>query len=579
MADDGRTTKVPDTDRDANGTVGGAEQAIVDVRRGKAERLRKRGENPFANDVHPRLGGQTHDVAEVRAIAEPARDPAGRYEEARVVALAGDKLLHVRGRVMVLRSTGGLSFLRLRDRTGEIQLLVSEATLGADYARLEDVDMGDVIEAEGRLTASKRGELSIEPRRLRLVTKAYRPLPEKWHGLTDVELRYRQRYVDLVANPPVADVFRARSVMVRALRAILDDRGFLEVETPTMHTLIGGAMARPFVTHHNALDMRLYMRIAPELYLKRLVCGGLERVYEIGRCYRNEGISTRHNPEFTMLEFYQAYATYDDLMDFTEVLLRGVDERLAAAMPAAHALWLEARPFTLTQPFVRVPMDRAVAAGAERTAIPQWVAAVEEGGGAGLVALLRTEFGEHIKEWSKSSPRAKALDWGNFRKGLGKCESDGERLFACYEYVVEPFLVDDYRSDDGKRSVPVFIKDYPFEVSPLARRNDRTPELTDRFELFVQGRELCNAFSELNDPDDQASRFRAQVERKARGDEDAMDYDEDYIRALEHGMPPAAGFGLGIDRLAMALTNAASIRDVILFPLLRPEAGQSGARQ
>jgi lysyl-tRNA synthetase, class II len=574
MADDGRTTKVPDTDRDAHSS----EQAIIDARRAKAARLRGRGENPFANDVLPQLGGQTLDVAEVRAIAEPARDPAGRYEEARVVGLAGERMLHVRGRVIALRSTGGLSFLRLRDRTGEIQLLVSEATLGADYARLEDVDVGDVVEAEGRLTASKRGELSIEPRRLRLVTKAYRPLPEKWHGLTDVEMRYRQRYVDLVANPPVADVFRARSVMVRALRAILDERGFLEVETPTMHTLIGGAMARPFVTHHNALDMRLYMRIAPELYLKRLVCGGLERVYEIGRCYRNEGISTRHNPEFTMLEFYQAYATYEDLMDFTEVLLRGVDDRLAAAMPAAHALWGEARPFTLAQPFVRVPMDRAVASGAERTAIPQWLAAVEEGGGMGLVALLRDEFGEHIKEWSKSSPRAKALDWGNFRKGLGKCESDGERLFACYEYVVEPFLTDDYRSDDGKRSVPVFIKDYPFEVSPLARRNDATPQLTDRFELFVHGRELCNAFSELNDPDDQASRFRAQVEKKARGDEDAMDYDEDYIRALEHGMPPAAGFGLGIDRLAMALTNAASIRDVILFPLLRPESGQSGPR-
>jgi lysyl-tRNA synthetase class 2 len=573
MADDGRT-KGPDTDRDAHSS----EQAIIDARRAKAARLRGRGENPFANDVLPQLGGQTLDVAEVRAIAEPARDPAGRYEEARVVGLAGERMLHVRGRVIALRSTGGLSFLRLRDRTGEIQLLVSEATLGADYARLEDVDVGDVVEAEGRLTASKRGELSIDPRRLRLVTKAYRPLPEKWHGLTDVEMRYRQRYVDLVANPPVADVFRARSVMVRALRAILDERGFLEVETPTMHTLIGGAMARPFVTHHNALDMRLYMRIAPELYLKRLVCGGLERVYEIGRCYRNEGISTRHNPEFTMLEFYQAYATYEDLMDFTEVLLRGVDERLAAAMPAAHALWSEARPFTLAQPFVRVPMDRAVASGAERTAIPQWLAAVEEGGGMGLVALLQGEFGEHIKEWSKSSPRAKALDWGNFCKGLGKCESDGERLFACYEYVVEPFLTDDYRSDDGKRSVPVFIKDYPFEVSPLARRNDATPQLTDRFELFVHGRELCNAFSELNDPDDQAARFRAQVEKKARGDEDAMDYDEDYIRALEHGMPPAAGFGLGIDRLAMALTNAASIRDVILFPLLRPEAGQSGPR-
>jgi lysyl-tRNA synthetase, class II len=573
--DDGRTTNVPDTDRDA---AGRAEQTIIDARRSKAARLRGRGENPFANDVRPRIGGQTLDVAEARAIAEPARDAAGRYETARVDALAGDRVLHVRGRVISLRSTGGLSFLKLRDRTGEIQLFVSEATLGADYAKLEDVDMGDVVEAEGRLTASKRGELSIEPRRLRLVTKAYRPLPEKWHGLTDVELRYRQRYVDLVANPPVADVFRARSVIVSALRALLDERGFLEVETPTMHTVIGGAIARPFVTHHNALDMRLYMRIAPELYLKRLVAGGLERVYEIGRCYRNEGISTRHNPEFTMLEFYQAYATYDDLMDFTEVLLRGVDARLAAAMPAAHALWAEARPFTLAQPFVRVPMDRAVASGAERTAIPQWVAAVEEGGGAALVQLLKTDFGEHIKEWSKSSPRAKAVDWGNFRKGLGKCESDGERLFACYEYVVEPFLVDDYRSDDGKRSVPVFIKDYPFEVSPLARRNDATPALTDRFELFVHGRELCNAFSELNDPDDQAARFHTQVEKKARGDEDAMDFDEDYIRALEHGMPPAAGFGMGIDRLAMALTNAASIRDVILFPLLRPESGQSGPR-
>jgi lysyl-tRNA synthetase class 2 len=570
MADDGRTTN----DRDAHSS----ERAIIDARRAKAERLRSRGENPFANDVRPRLGGRTCDVAMVRATAESARDASGKYDEGRVVALSGHELLHVRGRVVVMRSAGGLSFLRLRDRTGEIQLLVSEATLGADYARLEDIDVGDVVEAEGRLTASKRGELSIEPRRLRLVTKAYRPLPEKWHGLTDVELRYRQRYVDLVANPPVVEVFRARSVIVSALRAILDEHGFLEVETPTMHPLIGGAVARPFVTHHNALDMRLYMRIAPELYLKRLVCGGLERVYEIGRCYRNEGVSTRHNPEFTMLEFYQAYARYDELMDFTEVMLRQVDQRLAAAMPAAHATWSEARPFTLAQPFTRVPMDRAVAMAAERTAIPQWVAVVEDRGGEGLVDLLRADFGAHIKEWAKSSPRARTLDWASFRKGLARCDNDGERLFACYEYVAEPFLVDDYRSDDGKHSVPVFIKDYPFEVSPLARRNDANPGLTDRFELFVHGRELCNAFSELNDPDDQAARFRAQAERKTRGEEEAMDYDEDYIRALEQGMPPAAGFGMGIDRLAMALTNAASIRDVIFFPLLRPEAGQGGSR-
>jgi lysyl-tRNA synthetase class 2 len=274
-----------------------------------------------------------------------------------------------------------------------------------------------------------------------------------------------------------------------------------------------------------------------------------------------------------MLEFYQAYATYEDLMSFTEVLLRGIDAKLAEAMPAAHAQWKQARPFTLEAPFARVPMERAVAAAAERTAIPDWVAAAQAGGFA-VVGLLRADFGERIKEWAKSSPRAKKLDWANLRKGLAKCDSDGERLFACYEYIAEPFLGEDYRTGDGAHSVPVFIKDYPFEVSPLARRNDTSPELTDRFELFVQGRELCNAFSELNDPDDQADRFRAQTERKARGDEEAMDYDEDYIRALEYGMPPAAGFGMGIDRLVMTLTNAVSIRDVILFPLLRPEGGQ-----
>jgi len=552
-------------------TPRGPENEIIDARRAKAERVRARGGNPFANDVGPRLGGVTVDVAAARAMAEDARDAAGRYDEARVRALAKGRSIHVRGRIIALRSTGGLSFLRIRDRTGELQLLVGQTTLGSDYEHLPDLDVGDFVEAEGALTASKRGELSVEPHRLRLLTKALRPLPEKWHGLTDVELRYRQRYVDLVANPAVADVFRARSHMVRAARAILDENGFLEVETPTMHTLIGGAAARPFTTHHNALDMKLYMRIAPELYLKRLVVGGLERVYEIGRCYRNEGISTRHNPEFTMLEFYQAYATYDDLMKFTERLLRGIDTHLAAAMPEPYVLWKEARPFTLDEPFARVPMERAVAVAAEKTAIPEWVGCVEEGGGQALVALLRSDFVERIKEWAKSSPRAKAIDWSNLRKGLSKCDNDGERLFACYEYVVEPFLAEDYRSRDGKHSVPVFILDYPFEVSPLARRNDARAELTDRFELFVHGRELCNAFSELNDPEDQAVRFRAQVEKKARGDDEAMDYDADYIRALEHGMPPTAGFGMGMDRLVMALTHSASIRDVILFPLLRPE--------
>ncbi|HEY4014623.1 MAG TPA: lysine--tRNA ligase [Polyangiaceae bacterium] len=560
--------------RSAARDTASAEDTIVEARRAKAVRVRERGENPFANDVS--RSAPVDDVAAVRASAPTGE--GGRYDAAAVERAVGERRFHVAGRVIALRSTGGLSFVRLRDRTGEIQLMLDEADLKEDYARLEDVDVGDFVEATGRLTASKRGELSVMATSLRLVTKAYRPLPEKWHGLTDVELRYRQRYVDLVANPAVADVFRARSHIVRATREILDAEGFLEVETPTMHTLVGGAAAKPFLTHHNALDMRLFMRIAPELYLKRLVVGGLERVYEIGRAYRNEGVSTRHNPEFTMLEFYRAYATYDDLMDFTEVLLRGIDGKLAAAMPVAHAAWKEARPFTLDEPFERVSMKSAVASAAERTAIPEWVAAVSERGGDGVVDVVRSDFVDHIKAWARSSPRAKAIDWSNFRKGLAKCASDGERLFAAYEYVVEPFLVEDYRTADGGHSVPVFVMDYPFEVSPLARKNDHDPSLTDRFELFVHGRELCNAFSELNDPDDQASRFRAQLERRERGEEETMDYDEDYVRALEYGMPPAAGFGMGVDRLVMMLTNAASIRDVVFFPLLRPEGGAAGAK-
>jgi lysyl-tRNA synthetase, class II len=548
-----------------------AEQALMDVRRAKAKRLRDRNENPFANDVGPKAGGNTLDIADLRTHAQAARGEGGKYDVDKVKDANKGESFHIRGRVIAFRSTGGLSFLRLRDRTDEIQLLVSEAAMGETYAGLEDIDLGDIVEAEGTLTASKRGELSIEPSRVRILTKALRPPPEKWHGLQDVETRYRQRYVDLVANPHVAEVFRARSHIVRATRKVLDDEGFLEVETPTLAPLVGGAVARPFETHHNALDMHLFMRIAPELYLKRLLVGGLDRVYEIGRCYRNEGISTRHNPEFTMLEYYWAYVTYEHLMTFTEVMLRRIDAELARALPAAHARWLAERPFAIEEPFARIPMAKAVSDGASATKIAPWAAAIEVNGAAALLALLGADFGEHIKEWAKSSPRAKAIDWGNFRKGWLKCENDGERLFAAYEYLCEPFLTEDYKASDGKRSLPVFIKDYPFETSPLARRNDQRPDLVDRFELFVHGRELCNAFSELNDPDDQAERFREQVRKKAAGAEETMDFDEDYVRALEYGMPPAAGFGMGMDRLTMMLTSAPSIRDVILFPLLRPE--------
>ncbi len=549
-----------------------AEQVIIDGRKQTAARLRERGENPFANDSVAKLGGQTLGLGELRARVAAARGEAGKYAEEGVRALTVGQTFHVRGRILAIRRAGGLSFLRLRDGSGELQLLCDQSQLGAEYTKLDDLDLGDFLEAEGALTASKRGELSLEPARLRLLTKAYRPLPEKWHGLSDVETRYRQRYVDLVANPDVAQVFRARSLIVRALRRQLDDAAFLEVETPTMHTLIGGAVAKPFLTHHNTLDMPLFMRIAPELYLKRLLVGGFERVYEIGRCYRNEGVSTRHNPEFTMIELYQAYATYEDLMVFTEALLRGVDQALAAAMPEAQAAWKAARPFTFDEPFARVPITDAVRRGALATGIPAWQAAVDsEAGGLGLVALLAPGFVDSMKEWSKASARAKKLDWGNFRKGFAKCDNDGERLFCCYEYLCEPFLADDYRAADGQKSLPVFVTDYPFETSPLARKNDARPALVDRFELFVHGRELANAFSELNDPEDQAARFQEQVNKKQSGAEETMDYDEDYVRALEHGMPPAAGFGMGVDRLVMMLTASASIRDVVFFPLLRKE--------
>jgi lysyl-tRNA synthetase, class II len=537
----------------------GAEEALVAARVAKAEAIRARGENPFANELASR---PLVALGDLRARFAAARGSDGKYDAAQVTRLADGNSVHVAGRVVAMRGFGKATFLRVRDRQGEIQLFCRSDSLGEKFARLEEIEVADIVEAEGVPMVTRTGELSIEPSGIRLLTKALRPLPEKWHGLTDVELRYRHRYVDLVANPEVKDIFVARSIIVRELRRYLDEADFLEVETPTMHTLIGGAAAKPFVTHHNALDMRLFMRIAPELYLKRLVVGGIDRVYEVARCYRNEGISTRHNPEFTMLEVYQAYATYQTFMDMTEDMLRTIDARLAATMPEAYARFDAARPFSLKEPFARVPMKTAVTRALER---------------AGLSADLPTHIRadkSRIKEWAASSPRAKKIDWSNFAKAMAKAENDGEALFLAYEYVAEPFFPEDYRTQDGNKSLPVFTVDYPYETSPLSRRKDSDPTLVDRFELFVHGREICNAFSELNDPVDQAGRFRAQVEKRARGDEETMDYDDDYIRALEHGMPPAAGLGMGIDRLTMTLTGQPSIRDVILFPLLRAESAK-----
>ena len=545
------------------------------MRRSKAEALRARGENPFPNSIDT---AQRAWLGALRTRFVPAlTDPVEqRYDATKFAELAADSgRVLVLGRVIARRGFGKLTFLRLRDQSGELQLFIRKDQLGADFARLEDIDVGDHVEAQGAVILTKSGELSVDVDGLRLIGKALRPLPEKWHGLTDVELRYRHRYVDLVANPEVAHALRARSIIVQGLRDFLDGENFIEVETPTLHQVVGGATAKPFVTRHNTLDLELYLRIAPELYLKRLLVGGFERVYEIGRCYRNEGISTRHNPEFTMLEFYQAYATYETLMALGERLFRHVDDFLARrfwelGLDAQLQAWKQARTFTLDEPFVRLPMVEALRAGLEKANIQAPL--IERFGAPG--PWDADAFKADALRWRGISARAGAIDWPNLGRALTKCVNAGERIFVAYEYLAEPFLPEDYRSKSGAHSLPVFVMDHPTDVSPLARRKDSDPSVTERFELFADGREVGNAFSELNDPDDQAARFREQVARKSEGREETMDYDADYIRALEHGMPPAAGFGIGVDRLAMMLTGQESIRDVIAFPLLRPEASR-----
>jgi lysyl-tRNA synthetase, class II len=568
-------------DSRGEGETHGSEESLLEARRRKAEVVRARGENPFANDVHE---ASRTAIGELRRRADDARVQEGdqktdRYDAEQLAKAVGQEVFHVVGRLINRRGFGKMVFLRLRDESGEIQLFVKEEDAKEQFARLEDLDIADHVEAHGPLMVTKTGELSISVQSLRLVTKAARPLPDKWHGLADVELRYRRRYVDLVANPDVAVALRARSVIIAALRAFLDGRNFVEVETPTLHSLVGGAAAHPFETHHNALDMNLFLRIAPELYLKRLLVGGFERVYEIGRCYRNEGISTRHNPEFTMLEFYQAYATYQTLMPLAEEMFRYVDNTLGEKLTSfgvghVYAAWVDARQFTLSEPFARVPMRQGVETALRNAGIEpaEVMPRLADAARFAEDATRDEQSAALVKNWARASARSKRVDWGNFRKALSGAENDGERLFVAYEYLAEPFLTEDYRSADGSKSLPVFILDYPAEVSPLARRKDSDPSLTDRFELFIDGIERGNAFSELNDPEDQAARFRAQVEKKSKGGAETMDYDEDYIRALEHGMPPAACFGLGVDRLVMLLAGQSSIRDVIAFPLLRPEA-------
>ncbi len=487
------------------------ENQIIAERRARLAELRSRGaafpndfrREHFAADLHRSWGDRSNEELEPKNIS---------------VSLAG--------RLMLKRVMGKASFATVQDTSGRLQLYVTRDGLGeAAYEAFKHYDLGDIIAATGTLFKTKTGELSVKVKELRLLVKSLRPLPEKFHGLADQEQKYRQRYVDLIMSEETRNVFRMRSRIVQAVRDFMTAKGFLEVETPMMQPIPGGANARPFKTHHNALDMDLFLRVAPELYLKRLVVGGFEKVFEINRNFRNEGISTRHNPEFTMLEFYEAYRDHRYLMDFTEEMLRS----LSGTVLGTTALRYGEHSIELGKPFERLTIEQAL-----RKYAPEYAQATE--------------------------PKVLAAALG--RAGI---KADPKSRVAVLKLQA-------FETIEDKLVQPTFIVDYPTEVSPLARRNDAHPEVTDRFELYIAGREIANGFSELNDPEDQAARFEEQAKAKAAGDEESMYYDADYIRALEYGMPPAAGEGIGIDRLVMLFTNSPSIRDVLLFPHLRRES-------
>jgi len=490
---------------------------ILIQRRKKAEELAEMQVDLYANDFKPK-----HHIADVLASSSANDVLAGIEEGANI-----RETFKIAGRILAMRKFGKASFLHLQDDSGKIQIYIKKEVVGDGlYTQFKKWDIGDIVGIKGKLFKTKTGELTIQAEKIKLITKSLRPLPEKWHGLTDVEMRYRQRYVDLIVNPEVRETFRKRIEIIRLVREYLANRGFLEVETPMMQAVPGGATAKPFKTHHKALDMDLYLRIAPELYLKRLLVGGFEKVFEINRNFRNEGLSTRHNPEFTMLEFYQAYATYSDLMDLTEEMISWLTQEINGSMKVTY----QGQIVDLSPPWKRYTLDEALVevAGLEPDVLDNPEAVLQ----------LAKEKGIELE------PKA----------GPGKAKTE------LFELLVEEKLIN-----------PTFVTSYPTEVSPLARRNAANPEVTDRFELFITGREIANAFSELNDPVDQKKRFEKQIAERGDDEEIHPVLDEDYIRALEYGLPAAAGEGIGIDRLVMLLTDSPSIRDVIIFPHLKAE--------
>ena len=489
------------------------ENKLIAERRRKLAELRAGG-NAFPNDFQR------------NALADELHHMYGAHEnetlEEQPVTVA------VAGRMMAKRVMGKASFIKLQDRSGQIQVRVERDRLpDGVYAAFKKWDVGDIVAARGALFKTNTGELTVRADEIRLLTKSLRPLPEKFHGLSDQEIRYRQRYVDLIMNEQSGDVFRKRSAIVQYIRAFLDAQNYLEVETPMMQSTPGGAIARPFKTYHNALDMELYLRIAPELNLKRLIVGGFERVYEINRNFRNEGVSTQHNPEFTMLELYRAYADYEDLMDMVEALLRG----MSAAIIGSGVVSYQGESFDFGKPFGRMTVE------------------------------------EVILRFNPDLDRARLRDRDYLAGICDKLEIPLQDSWGAGKLQIEIFE----KTGESRLRQPTFVTQYPTEVSPLSRKNDDDPFLVDRFEFFIAGREIANGFSELNDPEDQAERFRAQVEHRDAGDDEAMAFDHDYIRALEYGMPPTAGIGIGIDRLVMLFTDSPSIRDVLLFPHMRPE--------
>jgi len=489
---------------------------LLKQRREKAESLAEAGVKLFSN-TFKNPTPITDILPRGEMLTAESRDESGT-------------VFRAAGRVMSMRKFGKAAFFHLQDAESRIQVYARRDLLGEEqFDQFKKWDVGDIVGVEGTLFKTKTGELSLEAAALQMITKSLRPLPEKFHGLTDVETRYRQRYLDLIVNPETRDVFKKRVEIIRLIREFLSNRGFMEVETPMMQPVPGGATAKPFRTHHNALDMDLYLRIAPELYLKRLLVGGFEKVFEINRNFRNEGLSTRHNPEFTMLEFYQAYATYHDLMDLTEEMVSWLAHEVTGSMDIVY----QGIPVNLAPPWRRLTMEEALVqiAGIDRAVLADDAAVMALAKGKGI----------------ELQPGA----------GPGKAKTE------LFELLVEEKLID-----------PTFITSYPTEVSPLARRNEEDPSVTDRFELFVTGREIANAFSELNDPIDQLQRFQKQIDERGEDDEIHPVLDRDYVRALEFGMPSAAGEGIGIDRLVMLLTDSPSIRDVILFPQMKPETGE-----